>query len=86
MPRLKNAVYICGGDDRPGPRAECPEPIHDYPLPAGYVDASEVAAQRIYRQWKNVRCKKCGIYGFIPPVNVDASAQRIPFEKRGYQP
>ncbi len=43
-------VYLCGGDMRPGPReTDCPDPLHDFPLPAGYVDASEEAASRLSR-------------------------------------
>jgi hypothetical protein len=61
------AIYLCGGDLRPGPRGtECPDPLHDYPLPAGYVDASEEAASRLGRGWGNPRCGRCGLHGWTP--------------------
>lgn len=70
----QGAIYLCGGDDRPGPRGtDCPSTLHDHPLPAGYVDAHEAAASRLYKRWKNVRCKDCGIYGWIPPVGASAT-------------
>lgn len=67
--KRERAVYLCGGDMRPGPRGtDCPEPLHDHPLPSGYVDASEEAAHRLYKRWKNVKCKRCGLYGWVPPT------------------
>jgi hypothetical protein len=65
MPRAK-PIFICGGDLRPGPRDECPNALHDWPLPAGYVDAHEVAMSRIGRRWTNRRCPDCGFYGWVP--------------------
>lgn len=59
-----NAVYICGGDMRPDDRGECPDALHDWPLPAGYVDSAEVAARRLRNGWRNVRCARCGLYGW----------------------
>ena len=61
---MAGAVYLCGGDMRPGPRDECPDPLHDWPLPDGYVDAAEVAGSRLGRGWRNVRCERCGLYGW----------------------
>lgn len=59
------AVRICGGDLRPGPRGtECPNPVHDWPLPPGYVDASDVADRRLRHGWSNSRCPSCGEYGW----------------------
>jgi hypothetical protein len=61
------AVYLCGGDTRPGPRdTDCPDPLHDRPLPAGYCDASDEAARRLRRGWGNRRCTRCGLYGWVP--------------------
>lgn len=60
------AVIICGGDFRPGPRDACPDPLHDYPLPSGYVDASEAAARRLRKGWSQSRCRSCGLYGWRP--------------------
>ena len=61
---MAGAVYICGGDMRPGPRDECPDALHDWPLPAGYVDSSDVAARRLRNGWKSVRCTTCCMYGW----------------------
>lgn len=62
------AVYICGGDETPGDRDDCPDAVHDHPLPNGYVDASMVAARRLHTGWRNPTCKTCGIHGWIPPT------------------
>lgn len=59
------AVYLCGGDMRPGPReTDCPDALHDFPLPSGYVDASAEADSRLSRGWGNPRCRCCGLYGW----------------------
>lgn len=61
------AIYLCGGDfDRLDPRDPCPNSLHDWPLPAGYVDAAEVAAARLARRWSNKRCPDCRVYGWQP--------------------
>lgn len=62
----RNVAYVCGGDFRPGPRDTCPDPVHDWPLPRGYVDADEVASARLSRRWTNARCERCGLYGWRP--------------------
>lgn len=49
-----------------GPRDACPNDLHDWPLPAGYVDASEVAQRRLNSGWSNRRCPDCGLYGWGP--------------------
>jgi hypothetical protein len=60
-------AYICGGDMRPGPReTDCPDALHDFPLPSGYVDASEEAMSRLSRGWSSKRCRRCGLYGWTP--------------------
>ena len=63
------AIFICGGDETPGPRGtDCPDPLHDHPLPVGYVDASAVAERRLRQRWANNRCSSCGLYGWVPPA------------------
>jgi hypothetical protein len=62
----RNGWRICGGDLRSGPRDECPDRLHDFPLPSGYVDASEAAERRMQRGWGNKRCARCGLYGWEP--------------------
>lgn len=59
--------FLCGGDMRPGPReTDCPDPLHDFPLPRGYVDAHEEAMSRLNRRWTSKRCGLCGLYGWLP--------------------
>lgn len=83
-----SALYLCGGDLRPGPRAEsCPNVIHDWPLPSGYIDASEVAASRLRRGWANVACPDCARYGWRPGSKIDpASDVRVPSNTREERP
>lgn len=69
-------VFLCGGDETPGERDECPNVLHDFPLPNGYVDASEVAARRLRQHWRNTRCPDCGLYGWMPPPFADVEDQR----------
>jgi hypothetical protein len=70
--RRGSAVYLCGGDLRPGPRAsECPNELHDWPLPTGYADASDVAMSRLRRRWANPRCTECGRFGWRPSGDVN---------------
>jgi len=64
---MSKPVFICGGDVSPGPRdSDCPNALHDWPLPSGYVDAAQVAASRLSRRWSNRRCARCGLYGWAP--------------------
>ena len=63
---MSERIFICGGDTTPGPRDECPNALHDYPLPSGYVDAAEMAAKRFRRRWSQKRCPDCGLYGWLP--------------------
>ena len=73
------AIYICGGDLRSGPRDDCPDRLHDYPLPSGYVDASEAAHRRLYKRWSQARCGRCGLYGWIPgDLTGDPCDERVP--------
>lgn len=59
-------VIVCGMDESPGPRDACPNTLHDWPCPSGYVAHSEVAHARLYRRWFNVKCPDCGLYGWRP--------------------
>lgn len=63
---MSGAVYLCGGNLAPGPRDECPDALHDWPLPSGYIDAADVASSRLSRGWANVRCPNCRLYGWRP--------------------
>ena len=58
-------IILCGSS-RPGPRDPCPDPVHDWPEPGGYVSASEVAGARLRRGWHNVPCGQCDLYGWRP--------------------
>lgn len=52
-----------------GPRGtDCPSPLHDHPLPSGYVAAANEADRRLHRRWRNPRCPHCGLYGWAPPA------------------
>jgi hypothetical protein len=63
------AVYLCGPDEIPGPRAtDCPSALHDHPLPRGYLAASDVAGRRLRQHWHSVKCRDCGLYGWTPPA------------------
>lgn len=74
---MNRTTFICGGDETPGPRGTtCDNVFHNYPLPSGYTDASEVAARRLRRGWKNPRCPDCGIYGWIPSLR-DADTPEV---------
>lgn len=72
-------VFLCGGDLAPGPRGtDCPSPLHDWPLPAGYVDAGEVAARRLRKRWGNRRCSVCGVFGWTPGDDARQEDRRPP--------
>lgn len=47
-------------------KTECPNILHDWPLPTGYVAASMTADARLANGWNNVKCQECGLYGWIP--------------------
>ncbi|KDE14229.1 hypothetical protein [Rhodococcus aetherivorans] len=64
---MTNTMFICGGDyAKLAPRDSCLNALHDWPLPLGYVDAAEVASSRLSHGWQNVKCRECGLYGWIP--------------------
>lgn len=66
MTGATDVIYLCGGDLRPGKRGDCPDDLHDFPLPSGYTDAAEEAASRLARGWVQRRCPQCRLYGWIP--------------------
>lgn len=69
MPTPSRPIFLCGGDMRPGPRGtDCPSPLHDHPLPSGYVDAGTEAGRRLNKRWTNRKCGRCGTYGWAPPA------------------
>lgn len=79
-PRLVGPrVHLCLSDMTSGPRDACPDELHDYPLPSGYGDRAEAAERRLRRGWGNVRCPRCGLYGWTPgrPTG-DPCDERIP--------
>jgi hypothetical protein len=60
-------TFLCGGYyERRQPRGDCPSTLHDWPLPSGYVEASEVADARLRARWANKKCPECGLYGWAP--------------------
>jgi len=78
MPVPSRRVFICGGDETSGPRGtERPDPLHDHPLPSGYIDASTVAGHRLRQGWGNRKCQRCGRFGWTPGrVTRDASTPK----------
>lgn len=73
---MTKRVIICIPDETPGPRDECPNRLHDHPLPSGYIAASDVAQRRLRQRWRNVRCPDCGLYGWTPPAFTAVTAER----------
>ena len=63
---MGEVVYVCGGNEAPWPRDECPNSLHDWPLPVGFVESEEVATSRLSRKWAQVYCLTCGKYGWLP--------------------
>lgn len=67
MSLSRYAVTICGGDyGQLDDRDPCPNVLHNWPLPVGYIDASEMAASRLAHGWANLKCPDCGLYGWTP--------------------
>jgi hypothetical protein len=63
---VRRRYILCGGDERPGRRDACPDPVHDWPLPNGYGDAAAQAQSRLGRGWAQAECGRCGLYGWRP--------------------
>lgn len=62
----RKPIYVCGGAYHLlDAREVCPNPLHDWPLPSGYVEASEMADSRLSQGWSNVRCPDCDLYGWV---------------------
>jgi hypothetical protein len=79
--RRRYTTYVCGGDfANLDPRGDCPNAIHDWPLPLGYVDASEMAASRLSHGWSNTKCPECGLYGWGPGQFKGLAAESIRVE------
>ena len=56
-------TYLCSPNyDELEERVACPNRLHDWPLPAGYVTAGEVALSRVSQGWRQRRCPDCGLY------------------------
>lgn len=75
------AIYICGGDyNHLKARGDCPDALHDWPLPEGYVDAGEVAGARLAARWSNRKCPQCGFHGWAPGrQSKSTNPVRVPF-------
>ena len=71
-------TYLCGGDFTPADRDACPNPLHDWPLARGYVDASEQASRRLNNGWANKKCPECGLYGWYPGRKIHETDQQVP--------
>ena len=76
---MAGATYVCGGDFRPSRRSDCPDSLHDWPLPAGYMDAAETADRRIRNGWKNQRCPQCGLFGWREGRNLGEGDTRVTY-------
>lgn len=73
------AVHLCFSDMLSGPRSKCPGELHDYPLPAGYPDASEAAERRLANGWESERCPACGLCGWRPGTPIgEPCDERVP--------
>lgn len=76
------SVIICGGNLRPGMRDSCPNELHNWPLPDGYIEAHDVAMSRLRRRWASVRCSECGKYGWRPgQINPETDVLSAPNPK-----
>lgn len=71
-------IFVCGGNyERLQARSGCPNVLHDFPLPDGYVEASEVADARLRARWRNPRCADCGLYGWVPSAATPPSTHPV---------
>ena len=61
-------IHLCIIDyDTLEDRGDCPNKLHDWPLPDDYVAAEEVARSRISQGWREQRCPECGLVGWTDP-------------------
>lgn len=44
----------------------CPNALHAWPLPNGYIQAHTEAEERLANGWANTKCPDCGLYGWTP--------------------
>ena len=73
-------TFLCGGNYALLEKREsCPNPLHDWPLPAGYIEAHEIAMKRLRKRWDNKRCPDCQLYGWRAgdPLN-DGTDMKVP--------
>ncbi len=70
----RRAEKLRGQGDQPIPLfpapardSDCPDPLHDHPLPGGYAAAANEADRRLDASWDNRQCTRCGLYGWEPP-------------------
>lgn len=75
---MTGAVYVCGGESGTGRDrgTDCPDVLHDWPEPSGYVDASVEADWRLRNGWGNRRCPRCQLYGWEPGKVTEAHVRR----------
>jgi hypothetical protein len=78
---MSGRIIVCGSSE-PEPRGECPNDLHDWPLPSGYVAADETAQRRLRNGWKNTRCPDCGLYGWREGRKRADGDVRVPAEVR----
>lgn len=76
----KYAIRICGDERGTDDRGDCPNPLHDWPLPIGYM----AAEARLRARWANPRCPDCGIYGWLPAGRTTDScrAVHVPYQQK----
>lgn len=46
---------------------ECPNALHDHPLPPAYLAAHFEADERLAAGWDNRECSDCNQFGWEPP-------------------
>lgn len=73
-------VILCVTDNSAGTRDVCPQKVHDWPLPNGYVAAQDEATRRLRKGWRNLKCKHCGRFGWAPGKLTPADT-RVPAPK-----
>lgn len=81
-------IHLCVIDfDTLEDRGDCPNALHDWPLPDDLVANHEVAWSRIAQGWSQRQCSDCGLYGWPdPPKPMRGKAKnpvRVPNPNRG---
>lgn len=85
MPSRENDVFICGIDMTPERRGDCPNVLHDWPLPSGFGAADETAHRRLRNGWRNLRCPECGLYGWVEGRKRAEGDVRVPAESTNHE-